>query len=125
MKNLIIRTISLLLLSISAVHASDPLPSWRNGPAKQSIISFINKTTQTGSPDFVRIEERIAVFDNDGTLWSEQPMYFQLFFALDRVKALAPQHPEWQEKEPFASVLKGDMKGVMAGGEKAGVPLGF
>ena len=72
---------SILLLSVSTVHAADPLPSWRDGPAKQSIIRFINKTTQTGSPDFVPIEDRIAVFDNDGTLWSEQPNYVQLVFA--------------------------------------------
>jgi len=117
MKNLIIRTISLLLLSISAVHASDPLPSWRNGPAKQSIISFINKTTQTGSPDFVRIEERIAVFDNDGTLWSEQPNYVQLVFAIDRVKALAPKHPEWRITQPFQAVLEGDLLALRQQGE--------
>lgn len=117
MKNLIIRTICLLLLSISAVHASDPLPSWRNGPAKQSIISFINKTTQTGSPDFVRIEERIAVFDNDGTLWSEQPNYVQLVFAIDRVKALAPKHPEWRITQPFQAVLEGDLLALRQQGE--------
>jgi hypothetical protein len=75
--------------------------------------------TKEGSPDFVPVAERIATFDNDGTLWAEQPMYFQLFFALDRVKALTPQHPEWKTKEPFASLLKGDVKGALAGGEKA------
>jgi phosphoserine phosphatase len=117
MKNLIIRTISLLLLSISAVHASDPLPSWRNGPAKQSIISFIYKTTQTGSPDFVPIEERIAVFDNDGTLWSEQPNYVQLVFAIDRVKALAPKHPEWRVTQPFQAALEGDLLALRQQGE--------
>jgi phosphoserine phosphatase len=117
MKNLMIRTISLLLLSLSAAYASDPLPSWRNGPAKQSIISFINKTTQTGSPDFVRIEERIAVFDNDGTLWSEQPNYVQLVFAIDRVKALAPKHPEWRITQPFQAVLEGDLLALRQQGE--------
>jgi len=117
MKNLIIRTISFLLLSISAAHATDPLPSWRNGPAKQSIISFINKTTQTGSPDFVRIEERIAVFDNDGTLWSEQPNYVQLVFAIDRVKALAPKHPEWRVTQPFQAALEGDLLALRQQGE--------
>jgi phosphoserine phosphatase len=117
MKNLIIRTISLLLLSVGAAHAADPLPSWRNGPAKQSIISFINKTTQTGSPDFVRIEERIAVFDNDGTLWSEQPNYVQLVFAIDRVKALAPKHPEWRITQPFQAVLEGDLLALRQQGE--------
>jgi phosphoglycolate phosphatase-like HAD superfamily hydrolase len=82
-------------------------------------VAFVEKVTKEGSPDFVPVPERIATFDNDGTLWAEQPMYFQLFFALDRVKALAPQHPEWKDKEPFASLLKGDVKGALAGGEKA------
>src|SRR5207248_9173738 len=80
---------------------------------------FVAKVTKEGSPDFVPVAERIATFDNDGTLWCEQPMPVQLFFALDRVKALAPQHPEWKTKEPFASLLKGDLKGALAGGEKA------
>jgi len=96
-----------------------PLPLWNDGAAKKSIIDFVEKVTKEGSPDFVSPAERIATFDNDGTLWCEQPMYFQLFFALDRVKALAPQHPEWKTKEPFASLLKGDVKGALAGGEHA------
>jgi phosphoserine phosphatase len=100
-------------------EASDPLPSWNDGTAKQSIIDFVTKVTSRGSAEFVPDAERIAVFDNDGTLWSEQPMYFQLFFALDRVKALAPQHPEWKEKQPFASLLKGDVNSALAGGEHA------
>ena len=87
-------------------------------PSK-SIVDFVAKVTKEGSPDFVPAAERIATFDNDGTLWAEQPMYFQLLFALDRVKALAPQHPEWKDKEPFASLLKGDVKGALAGGERA------
>jgi len=99
--------------------AADLLPSWKEGPAKNAIVGFVAKVTKAGSPDFVPPEERIATFDNDGTLWSEQPMYFQLFFALDRVKALAPQHPEWKTKEPFASLLKGDVKGALAGGDRA------
>jgi hypothetical protein len=99
--------------------AADPLPSWNDGPAKKAIVSFVDKVTKKGSPDFVPVAERIATFDNDGTLWAEQPMYFQLIFALDRVKALAPQHPEWKTKEPFASLLKGDVKGALAGGEHA------
>src|SRR5213596_4286156 len=103
----------------SKAQAADPLSSWNDGPAKQSITEFVAKVTKEGSPDFVPPEERIATFDNDGTLWCEQPMYFQLFFALDRVKALAPQHPEWKTKEPFASLLKGDLKGALAGGERA------
>ena len=98
---------------------ADPLPSWNNTAAKEAIISFVGKVTSKGSPDFVPPAERIATFDNDGTLWSEQPMYFQLLFALDRVRALAPQHPEWKNKEPFASLLKGNVKAALAGGEKA------
>jgi phosphoserine phosphatase len=82
-------------------------------------VKFFQAATKQGSAGFIRPEERIAVFDNDGTLWAEQPMYFQLFFALDRVKALAPQHPEWKTKEPFASLLKGDVKSALAGGERA------
>ncbi|TIQ49529.1 MAG: haloacid dehalogenase-like hydrolase, partial [Mesorhizobium sp.] len=89
------------------------------GEAKQSIVRFVESVTKEGSADFVPVPERIAVFDNDGTLWSEQPMYFQLLFALDRIKALAPQHPEWKDKEPFASLLKGNVKAALAGGEPA------
>ena len=98
---------------------ADPLPSWNDGPAKRSITEFVEKVTKPESPDFVPVPERIATFDNDGTLWCEQPMPVQLFFALDRVKALAPQHPEWQTQEPFASLLKGDPKTALAGGERA------
>ena len=109
--------------SATAQSARDPLPSWNDGPAKQSIVAFVAKVTKKGSPEFVPPAERIATFDNDGTLYAEQPMYFQLIFALDRVKTLAPQHPEWKDKEPFASVLKGDLKGALAGGEKAMVDI--
>lgn len=98
--------------------AADPLPSWNEGAAKQAILAFVEKTTMEG-PDFVPPAGRIAVFDNDGCLWAEQPMYFQAFYIFDRIKALAPQHPEWTTEEPFASVLKGDVKGALAGGEKA------
>ena len=98
-------------------HAADPLPSWNDGTARQSIVAFVERVTREGSPDFVPAAERIATFDNDGTLWGEQPLYFQLFFALDRVKALAPLHPEWKDQEPFASLLKGDVNGALAGGE--------
>jgi phosphoserine phosphatase len=98
---------------------TDPLPSWNDTFAKQSIIAFVVRVTTEDTPEYVPAAERIAVFDNDGTLWSEQPMYFQFLFALDRVKAMAPQHPEWKEKEPFASLLKGDLKGALAGGERA------
>jgi phosphoglycolate phosphatase-like HAD superfamily hydrolase len=100
-------------------RAADPLPSWNDGPAKKSIVEFVERVTKPGSPDFVPPAERIAVFDNDGTLWAEQPMYFQFVFALDRVKTLAPQHPEWKAKEPFASLLKGDIKTALAGGDRA------
>ncbi len=100
-----------------AAAQTDPLPSWNNTAARQAIVAFVDKVTRQGSPDFVPVPERIAVFDNDGTLWSEQPAYFQLFFAVDRVKALAPLHPEWKTKEPFASLLKGDMQGFAAAGE--------
>ena len=106
-----------LFFTTTFVHAADPLPAWNDGPAKQSIIAFVEKVIKPDSPDFVPIPERIAVFDNDGTLWAEQPMYFQAFFIFDRIKALAPQHPEWNVKEPFASVLKGDVKSALAGGQ--------
>jgi phosphoglycolate phosphatase-like HAD superfamily hydrolase len=108
----------LFIFSGTVAHAN-PLPSWNDGKSKQSIIEFVENVTKANSPNFVPEPERIAVFDNDGTLWAEQPMYFQLLFALDRVKALAPQHPEWKTKDPFASLLKGDMKSALAGGEKA------
>ena len=98
---------------------ADPLPSWNNGQVRQSIIDFVGKVTKEGGPDFVPVAERIATFDNDGTLWAEQPMYFQFFFVFDRIKALAPHRPEWTTQEPFASVLKGDLHGALAGGEKA------
>jgi len=100
-------------------QADEVLPSWNDGSAKKTIVEFVSKVTTPGSPDFVPVPERIATFDNDGTLWCEQPMYFQLIFALDRVKALAPSHPEWKTKEPFASLLKGDVRGALAGGERA------
>jgi len=108
----------MVFLMTTNARAVDPLASWNDGPAKQFIVEFVAKVTKEGSPNFVRPEERIATFDNDGTLWCEQPMYFQLLFALDRIKALAPQHPEWKTTEPFASLLKGDLKTVLAGGER-------
>src|SRR6266478_3939167 len=113
---------ALLLLAVSALAqtpATDPLPSWNDTATKNSIVTCVERVTRQGSPDFVPSAERIATFDNDGTLWAEQPIYFQLAFALDRVKALAPQHPEWKTNEPFASLLKGDLKGALAGGEPA------
>jgi hypothetical protein len=107
------------LTNMPGAQAADPLGSWNEGSAKQAIVSFVERVTKADSPDFVRESERVATFDNDGTLWAEQPMYFQLLFALDRVKALAPKHPEWKTKEPFASLLKGDVKAALAGGEHA------
>jgi phosphoglycolate phosphatase-like HAD superfamily hydrolase len=98
---------------------TDPLPSWIEGSPKKEIVDFVGRVTAKGSPDFVLPAERIAVFDNDGTLWVEQPMYAQLAFAIARVKAMAGEHPEWQIQAPFKFVLTGDMDGVMAGGEHA------
>ena len=112
-----------MAFAATIAHAADPLPSWNDGKAKQSIIDFVTKVTTPGSPDFVPVPERIATFDNDGTLWCEQPLPVQLYFALDRVKALAPQHPEWKTKEPFASLLKGDLKTALAGGDHALIEL--
>jgi phosphoserine phosphatase len=100
-------------------QVDDALPSWNDGKSKDAIVHFVQAVNRVGGPDFVPVAERIAVFDNDGTLWSEQPMYFQLAFAIDRVKALAPEHPEWQNEEPFKSVLAGDLKSALAGGEHA------
>jgi len=118
MKRSITRFLVVLLLLTGVAYAADPLPSWNDGAAKKSIITFVEKVTTPGSPDFVPVPERIAVFDNDGTLWNEEPLPVQLFFVIDRVKALAPQHPEWKTQEPYASMLKGDTKGVMASGER-------
>ncbi|MES2572662.1 MAG: HAD family hydrolase [Verrucomicrobiota bacterium] len=115
------KTLVLLAIALACfgnIQAQDPLPSWNDGPAKKAITEFVAKVTKEGAPDFVPLAERIATFDNDGTLWAEQPMYFQLLFALHRVGVLAPQHPEWKEKEPFASLLKGDVKAALAGGER-------
>ena len=110
-------------LGAFAASAADPLPSWNETGPKQAIIRFVDAVTKEGSADFVPVPERVATFDNDGTLWSEQPIYAQVFFIMDRVKALAPQHPEWQTQEPFASVLKGDPRGITAGGEAGVVAL--
>jgi phosphoglycolate phosphatase-like HAD superfamily hydrolase len=101
------------------VASDDPLVSWCDGATKKSIVDFVAHVTKAGGADYVAPEERIATFDNDGTLWAEQPCYFQLAFALDRVKALAPQHPEWQGQEPFKSALAGDLQAIFARGEPA------
>lgn len=109
---------AIVLLTDCAVDAAE-LPSWGDSPTKRAIVSFVSRVTNEDSPDFVPLGERIAVFDNDGTLWAEQPMYFQLLFAIERVKKLAPQHPKWKDREPFASLLKGDVGAALAGGEKS------
>jgi phosphoglycolate phosphatase-like HAD superfamily hydrolase len=112
----------LLALVPAAGHGTqppaDPLPSWNDTATKKAITAFVAKVTKEGSPDFVPVAERVAVFDNDGTLWCEQPVYVQLAFALDRVKALADKHPEWKEKQPFKAVLEGDHKALAEAGEK-------
>jgi phosphoglycolate phosphatase-like HAD superfamily hydrolase len=110
--------VNLFCWSHRAAAQGNPLPSWNAGMAKAAITDFVSRTTTEGGPDYVAPAERIAVFDNDGTLWSEQPMYFQLAFALDRVKSMAPERPEWKDTEPFKSLLAGDLQGVLASGEK-------
>ena len=101
----------------------DSLPSWNDGPSRRAIVDFVTRVTKDGGPDFVPVPERVATFDNDGTLWSEKPVPFQVVFAFDRVKALAPKHPEWTTSQPFASVLRGDMAGLAASGEKGIVSI--
>lgn len=97
--------------------STDPLPSWNETATKDAIMNYVTSVTTEGGPDFIPVSERVATFDNDGTLWSEQPAYFQLFFALDRIKVLAPEHPEWQKEQPYKSVLENDMKTLMSYGE--------
>ena len=110
----------LILLALVALHVhAAPLPSWQEGSSKSAIIKFVSTITDAHSKSYVPPEQRIAVFDNDGTLWAEYPLYFQAFFIFDRIKVLAPKHPEWKTEEPFASVLKGDTKQALAGGEEA------
>jgi hypothetical protein len=116
--------LAIVCASSSCVSAqSDPLPSWNDTPAKQAIIQFVGRVTMASSADFVAPADRIATFDNDGTLWVEQPMYVQLAFALDRVKAMAPMHPEWKDKQPFKAVLDDDMKMLAESGERGLVEL--
>jgi phosphoserine phosphatase len=105
------------------VALADPLPSWNEGQARQAIIEFVRRVTDKSSPQYVPPEQRIATFDNDGTLWSEQPMYFQGFFTIDRVKTLAPQHPEWKDRQPFKAILENDMKALVASGEKGALEV--
>jgi hypothetical protein len=115
----VLSTLAPVRVSAQVFATDDPLPSWNDTEPKKAILAFVDRVTKQGSADFVPPAERIATFDNDGTLWAEQPMYVQLLFALDRVKVLAPRHPDWKEKEPFASLLKGDVRGALAGGEPA------
>ncbi len=115
--------VGLVLSSFSALAQPDPLPSWNAGPVKQSITGFVERVTREGGPDFVPPAERIATFDNDGTLWAEQPVYFQLAFALDRIKAMAPAHPEWATTQPFKAVLDNDLRALLASGEKGLVEI--
>jgi phosphoserine phosphatase len=120
--------VAALLLVAGAIdwtaHAqSDPLPSWNDGAAKKSITDFVARVTAQSGPDFVPVEQRIATFDNDGTLWVEQPIYVQLAFALDRVREMAPMHPEWKTTQPFQAVLEGDMKTLMESGERGLVEI--
>jgi len=124
------RTVLAAFLAIGLVggaaieaQAADPLPSWNEGPTKKSILDFVAAVTKDGGPDYVAPAERIATFDNDGTLWLEQPIYTQFAFAIDRVKATSNQHPEWKTQEPFASILKGDLKALAASGEKGMVEI--
>src|SRR5690606_2431812 len=98
--------------------ATDPLPSWNDGATKRAILEFVAKVTREGGPDFVPVAERIATFDNDGTLWCEMPVYNQFAFAIDRVRALAGKHPEWKTEQPFKAALEGDIKALVATGEK-------
>ncbi len=116
------RTCVPLLIGLGALTGpaalADPLLSWNEGPTKQAIIQFVQSVADKSSPQYVLPEQRIATFDNDGTLWCEQPIYFQGFFTFDRVKALAPNHPEWKERQPFKAVLENDMKALAASGEK-------
>jgi len=108
---------------LAATVSADPLSSWNEGQTKQAIIKFVQEVTNKSSPKYVSPEQRIATFDNDGTLWCEQPMYFQGFFTVDRVKALAPQHPEWKERQPFKAILENDMKALAASGEKGAMEI--
>jgi phosphoglycolate phosphatase-like HAD superfamily hydrolase len=114
--------LAVVLLTVGAFDSRaqvqpDPLPSWNDGAAKKAIMDFVGRVTREGGPDFVPVPERIATFDNDGTLWTEQPYYFQVAFAIDRIKAMAPQHPEWKTRQPFKALLEGDKKALAAAGK--------
>jgi hypothetical protein len=113
----LIRAMALVSIARVSIAAEDPLPSWNDTQPKKAIIDFVARVTNESSPDFVKPEERIATFDNDGTLWAEMPIYFQFQFGIDRVKALLPQHPEWKEKPPFKFVVADDMRALLADGK--------
>jgi hypothetical protein len=115
--------IVIFLVPLFSWSQTDPLPSWNEGDLKKGLIGFVSNATKEGSAGFIPVNDRIAVFDNDGTLWSEQPLYFQLFFVFDRIKQMAPQHPEWKDREPFKSVLTGNIKGALASGNEGLVAL--
>jgi phosphoglycolate phosphatase-like HAD superfamily hydrolase len=110
--------VAVTLAGAASAQTADPLPSWNDGAVKKAITDFVGRVTTQGSADFVPVELRIATFDNDGTLWCEQPFYFQLAFAFDRLRVMAPQHPEWKTRQPFKSVLDRDIKALAAAGEK-------
>ena len=112
----VLRWLVVLFLIQLPVQAQDALPSWNDGPTKSAIVDFVNRVTTVDGPEFVPVEERIATFDNDGCLWSEKPFYYQLAFAIDRVKSLAPQHPEWKTQQPFKAVLEDDLETVAKSG---------
>ena len=113
------RKLAPVVLLLAAAGGEEDLPSWKEGPARSALLDFVRRVTAEHGPDYVPPAERIAVFDNDGTLWSEQPMYFQFAFVVDRIHALAPRHPEWKERQPFRAILEGDLASAFAGGEKA------
>ncbi len=117
------QSLIMIVLLATSGYAADPLPSWNDGSAKQAILNFVKEVTDKSSPNYVPPSERIATFDNDGCLWSEQPIYFQLRFAIDRIKALAPEHPDWKMKLPFKAVLENDKKALLASGKKGLVEL--
>ncbi len=117
-RHILLSAFLLVLVLPALARAADPLASWNDTATKRAIVEFVERVTREGSPDFVAPEDRIAVFDNDGTLWSEQPVYFQLAFAMDRVKQLAPRHPEWKTRQPFQAVLEGDREALAAAGER-------
>lgn len=123
MKNYVYFLILFISLTFSLSSYAAPLPSWKDGPAKSAIVDFVTTVISPKDSNYLPPEERIAVFDNDGTLWSEQPVYFQLIFAMDRIKEMAPAHPEWKETSPYKEVLAGDLKGIVSSGKDALIEL--